>query len=105
MAAPVITKREVIERLKARGGPIRQKGVRRLGIFGSFGADRTISDSDVDLLVEFEPARKNFDNYWSLSQLLEEALQRPVDLLTTESLSPYIGPHILAEVEYVPLGD
>jgi uncharacterized protein len=105
MATPAHTKRDVIERLTARGLPIRQLGVRRLGLFGSFVADRPRSDSDVDLLVEFDPSRKSFDSYWGLSQLLEEALQRPVDLLTTEGLSPYIGPRILAEVEYVPLAD
>jgi len=32
---------------------------------------------------------------------LEEIFGRRVDLVTTEALSPYIGPHILAEVEYV----
>lgn len=32
-----------------------------------------------------------------LSELLERLLGRPVNLVTTEALSPYIGPHILAE--------
>jgi predicted nucleotidyltransferase len=105
MIAPVSTKDEIIERLASRRDPIRRAGVRRLGVFGSFVRGSSHDKSDVDLLVEFEPARKNFDAYWSLSELLEETLQRPVDLLTTESLSPYIGPRILAEVEYVPLGE
>lgn len=37
--------------------------------------------------------------------LLEDILKRQVELVTVESLSPYIGPHILKEVEYVPLTD
>ena len=37
------------------------------------------------------------------SFFLEDLLGRKVDLITTESLSPYIGPHILREVEYAPL--
>lgn len=104
MDTPVSTKREVVERLTAQSAAILGVGVRRLGLFGSFLTDRPRVDSDVDLLVEFDPARKNFDNYWQLSELLEQELKRSVDLLTTESLSPYIGPRILAEVEYVPLG-
>ena len=32
---------------------------------------------------------------------LEDALQRPVELVTPESLSPYLAPHILPTVEYV----
>ena len=33
----------------------------------------------------------------TMSGLLEDLLGRRVDLVTTEALSPYIGPHILAE--------
>ena len=38
-----------------------------------------------------------------LNTLLEELMQRRVEIVTTEALSPYIGPHILREVEYVSL--
>ncbi len=105
MDAPVSTKREILDRLAAHGVGIRQAGVRRLGLFGSFVRDGGGATSDVDILVEFDPTQKNFDNFWALSELLEETLQRRVDLLTLESLSPYIGPRILAEVEYVSLGE
>lgn len=99
MDAPVSTKHEVVERLWAQRVAILDAGVRRPGLFGSFLNDCPCVDSDVDLLVEFDPARKSFDNYWQLSELLENELQRSIDLITTESLSPYIRPRILAEVE------
>jgi uncharacterized protein len=105
MDVPVSTKKDIVERLRLQRAAIRDAGVRRLGLFGSFLKENPRTDSDVDLLVEFDPARKSFDNYWRLSELLEQELCRPVDLLTTESLSPHIGPRILAEVEYVPLGE
>jgi predicted nucleotidyltransferase len=38
-----------------------------------------------------------------LSFMLEDVLQHRVELVTVESLSPYIGPHILKEVEYAAL--
>jgi predicted nucleotidyltransferase len=104
MDQPVATKREVLDRLAASRRSIVNLGVRRLGIFGSFASGRPLDDSDVDMLVEFDPDRKTFDAYWGLSQLLEQTLRRPVDLLTRESLSPHFGPRILAEVEYVALG-
>jgi predicted nucleotidyltransferase len=104
MVAPASTKLEILARLAECSEPIRQSGVRRLGLFGSFVRGNDSAESDVDLLVEFDPARKTYDNFWMLSELLEAALQRPVDLITTESLSPHIGPRILAEVEYVSLG-
>ena len=55
----------------------------------------------MDVLVEFEPGRKSFDHLTQLSFLLEELLGRKVELVTPESLSPYVRPYILSEVEYV----
>ena len=60
-------------------------------------------NSDVDILVAFEPDQKTFDNFMDLSFFLEDLLGRPVDLVTVEALSPYIGLHILEEVEYVAI--
>jgi hypothetical protein len=77
--------------------------VKRLGLFGSFVREQQHPDSDVDLLVEFEPTRKTFDHFMALSFLLEDLLRRRVELVTSESLSPYLRPHVLDEVEDVAL--
>jgi uncharacterized protein len=105
MVVPVATKQEIVSRLQAERNAIQRAGVRRIGLFGSFLAGNQSGNSDVDLLVEFDPTQKSFDAFVELAELLESRLQRPVDLLTRESLSPHIGPRILAEVEYVPLGE
>ncbi|GAB4469791.1 MAG: hypothetical protein OHK0037_28210 [Elainellaceae cyanobacterium] len=57
----------------------------------------------MDILVAFDPDQKTFDNFIHLSFFLEDLFGRAVDLITVESLSPYIGPHILDEVEYLEL--
>ena len=72
-------------------------------MFGSFVRGEQKSGSDIDLIVEFESGKKTFDNFMNLSFFLEDLFQRRVELITTESLSPYIGPHILKEAEYVSL--
>ena len=51
----------------------------------------------MDLLVEFRPGEKSYQRFLDLADLLEQALATRVDLVTTEGLSPHIGPHILAE--------
>ena len=79
---------------------IRALGVQRLGLFGSFVREQQASESDIDLLVEFSEGKKTFDNFIELAFLLEDVLQRRVELITLDSLSPYIGPRILSEVEY-----
>ncbi len=78
-------------------------GVNRLGLFGSFVRDEQRAESDVDLLVEFLPGQKTFDNFMQLGFLLEELLGRRVELITPESLSPYIRPHVMDEVLYAPV--
>jgi len=46
---------------------------------------------------------KTFDNFMNTSFLLEDLMGRRVDLVTQEGLSPYIGPHIMKELESVPI--
>nr|WP_199316646.1 nucleotidyltransferase family protein [Chroococcidiopsis sp. [FACHB-1243]] len=104
-AMPVQTKAEVLSLLQKYQQELHRFGVRRCGVFGSFVRDTAIhARSDVDILVAFEPDQKTFDNFIHLSFFLEDLFGRPVDLITIESLSPYIGPQILDEVEYVSVG-
>ncbi len=101
MTAVAQTKDQVIERLLQAQEQIRGLGVRRIALFGSFVRGKARPDSDIDLLVEFEPGQKTFDRFMALSFLLEDLLRRSVEIVTTEALSPYIGPRILAEAEDV----
>ncbi len=102
---PVQTKAQVLSLLREYQQELHRLGVRRCGVFGSFVRDNAIhAQSDVDILVAFDPDQKTFDNFIHLSFFLEDLFGRTVDLITIESLSPYIGPHILNEVEYVSIG-
>lgn len=92
-----LTRDQAIQRLRAAEADIRRLGVRRLALFGSVARGEARPDSDVDLLVEFDPGQKSFDHFLALSDLLEGLLGCPVELVTLEALSPFIGPHILAE--------
>ena len=101
MTKTVQTKEDILAVLRAYRVPILELGVSRLGLFGSFVRGQACAESDVDVLVEFRPGAKTFDNFIRLSFLLEDLLNRRVELVTPEGLSPYIGPHVLKEVEYV----
>lgn len=97
----VVNKQEIIDLLKANSEKLQQLGINRVGIFGSFVTGTQTANSDVDLLVEFNKGQKNFHNFMDTANFTEAILGRNVDLLTPESLSPYIGPYIQKEVEYV----
>jgi len=94
-----LKKQDVFDILRQNRVRLRALGVKRLGLFGSFVRGQQHPDSDIDLLVEFEPGKKTFDHFMELSFYLEELLGRKIELVTTESLSPYMAPHILNEVE------
>jgi hypothetical protein len=104
MQAIVFDKASLIKQLSGCSSEIKNFGVKQLGVFGSFAKDTNIkADSDVDFLVEFEPGKKTYDNFINLSFYLEDLLGRKIELVTPQSLSKYIGPHILKEVEDVCL--
>ena len=80
-------------------------GVREIGLFGSFARSEQSDESDIDLLVDIQPEKKTFRNFMKLAYYLEELFGRKVELVTKQSLSPYIGPHILNTVQYAALSD
>jgi predicted nucleotidyltransferase len=96
-----LTHEQAVDRLIAAEPEIRALGVERLALFGSVLRGESGPDSDVDLLVAFSPGSKNYAGFLALSDLLEQLLGRRVELITFESLSPFLGPRILAEAQDV----
>jgi predicted nucleotidyltransferase len=97
------TKQELLAAITSNREVIKGYGVSNLGLFGSFSKGTFTESSDVDLLVDFIPEQKTFDNFMELSFFLEELFGRKVELVTPQSLSKFIAPHILNEVENVSL--
>jgi len=96
-----LTREGAIARLVEAETDIRALGVARLALFGSVLRNEARPDSDVDLLVQFSPGQKSYEGFLALFDLLEARLSRRVELVTTEALSPFIGPRILAEAQDV----
>jgi predicted nucleotidyltransferase len=101
MIARAISRAEAEASLLNAKAEILALGVRRLALFGSVQRDAARADSDVDVLVEFLPGKKSYDHFLTLGDLLERVLGRPVELVTAESLSPFLKPYILAEARDV----
>ena len=98
MSTSVQTKQEILDLLSRT-----IRSLARPDVSTARGSGEQRPDSDVDLIVKFESGRKIFDKFMRVSTFLEDLLLRHVELVTTEALSPYIGPHILREAEYVDL--
>lgn len=83
----------------------RDNHIRKLSIFGSILSDDFRPDSDVDVLVEFEPEHgPGFLRLYEMEQQLSRLFSgRPVDLVTEKFLNHRIRDRVLAqaEVQYV----
>ncbi len=77
----------------------RRNHIRRLALFGSVLRDDFRPDSDVDVLVEFEPDTHIGLRFFALEQELSELLGRKVDLNTPGFLSRCFRDGVLAEAE------
>ncbi len=80
----------------------RRHHIRRLALFGSVLRDDFGPDSDVDVLVEFEPGRAPGLAFIEIEAELSELIGRRVDLSTPGFLSPYLRDEVRhqAEVQY-----
>lgn len=90
-------KNMVLDDIKQKANSIlRQAGVRRAAVFGSFARGEANAQSDFDLLVEFQ-GEKTLLDLIALKRRLEQALGITVDVVTYQSLSPLLRDAILQE--------
>jgi hypothetical protein len=77
----------------------RRNHIRRLAFFGSVLRDDFTPESDVDVLVEFEPGTRVGLRFFALEQELSELLGRKVDLNTPGFLSKFFRDRVITEAE------
>jgi predicted nucleotidyltransferase len=77
----------------------RRNRIRRLAFFGSVLRDDFTPESDVDVLVEFEPGTRVGLRFFGMERELSEVLGHKVDLNTPGFLSKYFRDEVIAEAE------
>ena len=77
----------------------RRHHVRKLALFGSVLREDFGPDSDIDVLVEFEPGFSPGLEFFEMEVELSEVLGRKVDLNTPAFLSKYFRGRVLSEAE------
>ncbi len=81
------------------GAFCRRHHIRRLAFFGSVLREDFGPESDVDILVEFEPGHVPGLGFFSMEEELTRIVGRKVDLNTPGFLSPHFRDEVLAEAE------
>lgn len=95
-------KEYILSTLKSKRADFSAIGIREVGLFGSYARNEQTEQSDIDILIDFDPEKETFDNYMAVYELLEKLFKNiRVEVVTKNGLSPYIGPKILNEVQYV----
>ena len=98
-----MVKEELAARLRTavEESPYRE-AIRSVALFGSHVRGTARDDSDIDVLIDFDPqATIGLFEFIEIQDQLSEALGRRVDLLTPQALSKYFREEVLQEAEPV----
>ena len=102
----MLTKKHIKDEISSNRMLIRQHGISKIGLFGSYSRLKQKKGSDIDILVDFQQDKETFDNFMAVCDLLDKIFKGyKVEVVTAGGLSPYIGPHILNSVEYVQIAN
>jgi len=93
-----MNKETILQKLDENHDTIKNFGVRRLGLFGSYARGAETDVSDMDFLVEFE--KKTFDNYMDLKIFLQRLFNCKVDLVIADAVKPRLRKPIFEETIY-----
>lgn len=105
MVQSIRSEESILNTLGENKQELRRYDVKEIGLFGGYVRGDSHLDSDIDLLVDIEKEHKTLRNFLALTYYLEDLLGTKVDLITKQSLSPYIDPHILDTVSYASLSN
>jgi hypothetical protein len=90
-------KEEIFDRITVE---LKNRGARRIAVFGSYVRGENKPHSDIDVMVEFSE-RKSLLEIVGIQRELSDMLGIKVDLLTETSISPYLIDRIRSEMEVI----
>jgi predicted nucleotidyltransferase len=92
---------DVIARLKENEAALRARGVSHAALFGSRARGDNRPDSDIDIMIEFDPAAHvTVFNYAGLKDYIAGLFDGPVDVVSREGLKPYVRPAATTDAIY-----
>jgi predicted nucleotidyltransferase len=92
---------EILAKLREDEMALRARGVSHAALFGSRARGDNRPDSDIDIMIEFDPAaRVTVFNYAGLKDYIASLFDGPVDVVNREGLKPYVRPAATADAIY-----
>ena len=94
-------RQEIIATLRHSEPTLRARGVSHIALFGSRARGDNRPDSDIDIMLEFDPAAHvTVFNYAGLKDYIAGLFDGPVDVVNRDGLKPYVRPAATADAIY-----
>lgn len=94
-----MNKKTILKEIEKRKDKLKLKGVKKIGLFGSYLKGTQKRGSDIDFLVTFEKENLG-ENYFKALFYLENLFKRKIDLIAVQSLRPELN-YVKREAAYV----
>ena len=92
---------EILAKLNENKAALRARGVSHAALFGSRARGDNRADSDIDIMVEFDPAAHvTVFNYAGLKEYIASLFDGPVDVVNRAGLKPYVRPAATTDAIY-----
>jgi predicted nucleotidyltransferase len=98
----ILTKNEIIAKLKELKPKYQKQHINKLGLFGSYSRDEAKEDSDIDIVFEIDKdAKFSMFKYLRLNKELEDIFNHKVDLVRESTIKSSIKNYIQKDILYV----
>jgi predicted nucleotidyltransferase len=92
---------QALSTLRQAEAALRAKGVRHAALFGSITRGENRPDSDVDILIDFDPAASiTMFDYVAVSNDIASLFDGPVDVIDREALKPHLRKPLAKDLVY-----
>ncbi len=96
-----MNRQEILDRLRENKDALRERGVIHAALFGSRARGDNRADSDTYIMIEVDPAAHiTVYDYVGLKEYVASLFEGPVDVVSRDSLKPYVRPAATADAVY-----
>jgi uncharacterized protein len=97
----VMDKQDILARLKENEAALKAQGVAHAALFGSVARGEKRPDSDIDIMIELDPAaRVTMFDYVDIKEFIAALFREPVDVINRDGLKPLVRPRAAADAIY-----